>query len=267
MSRTVRAIGPLPDQTEQRLVPMIRAPGRDAAEVRQLLDVGALRPAAALARSLGSAVGQSPEVGVGDVWPVVGPLAGLLPDGGLRRGSVVQVLGSTSLLWAVLAAASQAGAWAALVGMPEAGILAAVEHGVILDRLALVPHPGPEWPAIVAALLDGLDLVAVRPPAQAAPSMGRRLVARARQRAAVLLPTGVWDGAETTLRASDAEWYGLGQGRGRLRCRQLTVSAEGRGRLARPRRVRVWLPDLDGTAIAAAGVGTSGTVRHLWRAA
>ncbi|CAA9257662.1 MAG: hypothetical protein AVDCRST_MAG54-2310, partial [uncultured Actinomycetospora sp.] len=45
------------------------------------------------------------------VLPVAGALAGLLPDGGLRRGSTVAVCGSTSLLLALLAEASRAGSW------------------------------------------------------------------------------------------------------------------------------------------------------------
>ncbi|MGH3964401.1 MAG: hypothetical protein ACRDRY_14270, partial [Pseudonocardiaceae bacterium] len=50
-------------------------------------------------------------------FPVVEPLAPLLPGGGLRRGSVVAVQGSTALLLALLAAASAQGAWVAVVGV------------------------------------------------------------------------------------------------------------------------------------------------------
>jgi hypothetical protein len=75
--------------------------------------------------------------GVDRGWPVAAPLAGLP-----RRGLVIPMLGSTALAWAGIAAASRAGAWAAVVGMPEAGILAAAEHGVVLERLAQIPHPG-----------------------------------------------------------------------------------------------------------------------------
>jgi len=49
--------------------------------------------------------------------------------------------------------------------MPDLGLLAAYELGVDLERLALVPEPGPDWPQVVAALLDGIDVVVVAPPA------------------------------------------------------------------------------------------------------
>ncbi|MBW0119495.1 hypothetical protein I4J48_30055, partial [Pseudonocardia sp. KRD-169] len=76
----------------------------------------------------------------GRVLPVSGPLARLLPAGGLRRGSAVSVLGgpgSTSLLLALVAEASAEGAWVGVVGRPELGLVAASEAGVRLDRLAL----------------------------------------------------------------------------------------------------------------------------------
>jgi hypothetical protein len=146
--------------------------------------------------------------------------------------------------------ASRAGAWVAVVGMPDAGALAAAEQGVVLERLALIPTPGEHWPTVVAALLDGVDLVVVQPPGPPTAAESRRLTARVRQRSAVLLPTRTWERAGTTLHAGEQQWYGLERCRGRLRARQLTVSATGRGRRARPRRVRVWLPAPDGAAIA-----------------
>jgi hypothetical protein len=41
-------------------------------------------------------------------------------------------------------------------------------------------------------------------------------------------------------------WRGLDAGRGRLRGRQLTVTAQGRGAAAALRRVEVWLPKVSG---------------------
>ncbi len=75
-------------------------------------------------------------------YPVAAPLAPLLPGGGLRRGSVVAVHGSTALLLALLAAATAQGVWAAVVGVGDLGVLAAAEAGVAVQRLALVPAPG-----------------------------------------------------------------------------------------------------------------------------
>ncbi|HEY9414198.1 MAG TPA: hypothetical protein VIQ30_05525, partial [Pseudonocardia sp.] len=91
--------------------------------------------------------------------PLAAPLRSLLPGGGLRRGSTIEVGRSIGLTLALLAEASAAGAWCALVGLPEVGLVAAQEAGLELARLALVPDPGPDLVAVTAALLDGLDLV------------------------------------------------------------------------------------------------------------
>src|SRR5436305_1103558 len=83
-----------------------------------------------------------------------------------------------------------AGSWAAVVGMPDLGLLAAAELGVVLHRLVLVPRPGTELGAVVAALLDGVDLVVVATDGIAllrsrGAGLARRLSARARHRGAV----------------------------------------------------------------------------------
>lgn len=65
------------------------------------------------------------------VLPVAAVLEPLLPDGGLRRGSVVTVGGSRSLALALVAAASEAGSWcAAVVRESSLGLLAAAEAGI-----------------------------------------------------------------------------------------------------------------------------------------
>ncbi|MPZ25407.1 MAG: hypothetical protein GEV12_02895 [Micromonosporaceae bacterium] len=183
--------------------------------------------------------------------PVDPELHPLLPEGGLRRGSTVAVApGASSLVLALLAGASAAGAWSAVVGMPGLGILAASQAGVALERLALVPEPGPEWATVVAALLDGVDLVVAVPPGPVPARVASRLAARARQRGSVLLPVGRWEGAALTLTAGPGVWEGLGAGHGRLRCRELTITAQGRGAAGRPRRLRVRLPDPTGRLAA-----------------
>ncbi|HEX6968525.1 MAG TPA: hypothetical protein VF174_06925 [Micromonosporaceae bacterium] len=184
-----------------------------------------------------------------DVLPVPPGLTGLLPHRGLRRGSTVAVAadrpapsGGTSLVLALLAEASRAGSWCAVVGVPALGVVAAAEVGIALDRLALVPHPGPDWTTVVAALIDGVDVVVTAIPGTVSASVASRLAARARQRGCVLVPYGRWEGADVTLRVVRGVWHGLGQGRGRLRRRELVLSARGRGAAARPRQIRVWLP-------------------------
>jgi hypothetical protein len=68
--------------------------------------------------------------------PVSPALSELLPGGALRRGSTVSVVGSTALILALLAEATQQGSWAAITGMPELGVVAAAELGVDLERFA-----------------------------------------------------------------------------------------------------------------------------------
>ncbi|WP_103353394.1 hypothetical protein [Amycolatopsis sp. CA-128772] len=187
----------------------------------------------------------------GRVLPVVPALAGLLPDAGLRRGSTVAVHGGTSLLLALLASATAAGSWAAVVGMPSLGLAAAAEYGVDLARVALVPRPGAELPAVVAALLDGVDLVAVQPET-VQPSVARRLSARARHRGAVLVASGAWPGADVELSCRRSSWSGPSEGYGHLRTRLVTVRVHGRGAAARPLSASLALPGLGGELTQAA---------------
>jgi len=173
--------------------------------------------------------------------PVAPELSRLFPAGGLRRGSTVAVRlgerpGATSLLLALVAAASAAGSWCAVVGLPDLGMVAAAEAGVAMERFALVPRPGPDWPGVVAALLDGVDVVAVATPGPVPAVVRTRLAARARQRGSVLVPCGRWDGADLTLSVGDGVWHGPEQGRGRLLRREQEVVAYGRGAAAQVRR-------------------------------
>jgi hypothetical protein len=223
----------------------------DEARLQDLLDAGHVRPATALHAVRPPAAEEPGRVGVDAAWPVPAALRPLLPTGALRRGSTAAVLGSTSVLFATLATASEAGAWITLIGMPEAGLLAATEYGIDLDRLPLIPDSGPHWQQVVAAMLDGTDVVVVKPPTPVTAADTRHLAARVRQRGTALLSTTPWPGAEATLEATDSCWYGLGYGRGRLRARQMQAVAYGPGRLARPRQARLWLPAPDGQPIAA----------------
>ncbi|NMR20747.1 hypothetical protein [Cellulomonas fimi] len=174
--------------------------------------------------------------------PVPTPLAHLLPEGALHRGGTLVVQGSTSLVLALVSTATQEGAWVAVVGQPGVGVLAAQQAGVVLERLALVPRPGPDAPTVVAALLDGVDLVVVGSEAALLDSDRRRLMARARERGAVLLPTTSWQGAHLVLTAEPAGSTGLGAGHGHLRSHRWTVTRGGRGSAGRPVRTEVVLP-------------------------
>jgi hypothetical protein len=189
-------------------------------------------------------VGVRPVVLAGERRLVVpGPLGALLPGGGLQRGTVVAVdgatgAGATSLVLQLVAAATAVGEWAAAVDLADTfGALAAAEAGVALERLAVVRSLAPSgWGRVVATLLEGVTLVVAAAPASVRPSDARRLTARARERAAVLVTAGPWPGeAALRLRAEASAWDGLGRGEGLLRGRVLRVAVSGRGAAGRGR--------------------------------
>lgn len=169
------------------------------------------------------------------------PLAPILPEG-LRRGGTTVVTGSASLVLAMLAHACAGGAWAAVVGQPTIGLLAAAQAGVSLDRLAVVPRPGLEAPTVVAALLDGVDVVVVGPEVALTDADRRKLSARARDRGSVLLSTADWPGAGVVLTVESGRWTGIDAGEGRLRTHEIRLVRTGRGSAAVPRTLELTLP-------------------------
>lgn len=195
--------------------------------------------------------------------PVLPALEALVPGGGLRRGSTVAVTeaegvgGGTSLGLAVVAAASQAGSWVAAVGVPSLGLVAAAELGVALEHLVLVAAPERDaWGSVAAALVDGFDCLVVPSGRSVRPADARRLVARARERGAVLVQLGGgWpERADVELRLTRSRWEGIEAGHGHLRSRKVRVEGSGRGEAARPRRVDLWLPAAGGAVEVAVPV-------------
>ncbi|GAA2611339.1 hypothetical protein SMC26_41545 [Actinomadura fulvescens] len=188
-----------------------------------------------------------------DLVPVLPALRPVVS--GLRPGSVVGLagMGAASLGLALVAGVSRhggengTGGWCAVVGMPEFGIAAAVGMGAEPERLLLVDEPDGRWPDVVAALIEAVDLVLVRPPEPPGSAPVRRLSALARKHGCVLTVTGHdWPGTAVRLRVDQAEWIGLGEGHGRLRGRRAQIVAEGRGAPGTGRRTWVWLPGPDG---------------------
>lgn len=215
-------------------------------------DLAALRQLGERVRPLSAAAEQ--------VLPVPEAFAGLIPLGGLQRGSTVVTSGSaaTSLALALAGPTTVSGAWCAVVGLAHLGLLAAAELGVALERTLLVADPEPqEWASTVAALLDAVDVVLVQPSQRITPTTQRRLVARARDRGSVLVQAGgsatVWaERPDLTVAAGASRWEGLGVGHGRLRARRVEVEVTGRRGAVRPRQAELWLPGPDGQIALAA---------------
>ncbi len=200
--------------------------------------------------------------------PVHPALAPLLPEPGLRRGSAITVTaapgleGTLAVAMALVATTSTSGSWCAVVGIADLGAVAVDGIGVDLERLAIVPRPGPHWAEAVAELVDGVDVVVVHPPFAPRPAAARRLVARARERQSVLVivpgRAGWPEPPDVRLTVESSHWEGIERGAGHLRRRRLLVTGGGRRAAGRMRRCELWLPGEDAGPGVAGAAGTSG---------
>jgi hypothetical protein len=190
--------------------------------------------------------------------PVLPVLHEVVPEGGLRPGTVTAVEGSPALALALTAGLGER--WCAVVGLPEAHIAAAAPMGGDLTRVLLVDDPGRRWADVVAALTDGCALVLTRPPDRPAPPVTRRLTALARRNGCALVVTGPWEGANLRLRVETSHWSGLGEGTGHLRGRRALVTSSGRGAAGPGHRAWLWLPTADGSIGLAEAEETFDTV-------
>jgi len=183
--------------------------------------------------------------------PTSPALAPLLPGGAIRSGMSYSVQESVLLAMTMLQAASDAGSWCAVVGVPTFGVEAAAAIGIDLERLVLVPDPGDQWLSVTAAMVDVATIVLTRPLGRIAPGDAARLSARLRQRGAALVSLGSWPGAEASLRVAASSWSGIGRGHGYLSERRATVVASGRAGAGRPTTAELLLPAVDGSVRAA----------------
>jgi hypothetical protein len=221
----------------------------------------------------------APSALVRHILPVVDVLEPLFPDGGMVRGTTVAVDaaggdGATSLALTLVAAASQAGAWVAVVGMGDLGLGALAACGVDPHRVLLVDRvSAADWPRVVGALAGAVDVLVVAAPGQGGragdrmgerpggnkpagltPGVGRRVATLARERGTVVV-TMRWEiaGFEpgVRLRVVGSHWEGLDSGHGHLQRRRIAVERSGRGGAARRQRYWLWLPGADGGVGAA----------------
>ena len=188
------------------------------------------------------------------VLPVVESLAGLLPEGGLVRGSTIEVGGvaATSMALAVVVEAVRQGSWAASVGLSSLGLAAAERLGMPLERLVVVAElEQGQWPTVVATLVEGFDVILAGSPTALRPADARRLIARLRERGATLIlvdwPARRWvERPDLTLQTTEVHWEGIGQGWGHLAARRVAITVTGRRSAGRPKSAQFWLPAPDG---------------------
>src|SRR6202022_3817305 len=164
-------------------------------------------------------------------------LADVLPEA-LPRGTVAVLSGARSLPLSMVAAVTAAGGNAAIIGQPDIGLLAAVEMGADLSRLAVIPDPGADPVEVAAVLMDGMDLVVLALGGRSVPlTRARAVVARAHHKGCTLLVTdGDWQGASIRLEARVCGY-------------ETTASKPGFGRISKGR------PRIRGGGGAGGGIG------------
>ncbi|MDF9716155.1 hypothetical protein [Nocardioides sp. ChNu-99] len=170
----------------------------------------------------------------------------------LRAGGAYGV-DSARLALALVAGASAAGEWVAVVGWPDLGVEAALDLGLDPARTVLVPDPGDLWLEATAALVDVVRLVVLRPRGVVDPKSASVLEARLRKRSAALVVWGDWPRCEARLSVERVRWTGAERGEGRLRERWVRVAVR-RG-AAPPRHADLRFPAEQGGAARLEGVG------------
>ena len=142
--------------------------------------------------------------------------------------------------------------------MPWLGVEAVAELGVPLERLvridpgALTGSFSAAWADLVAAVLDGFELVVTRIPRRLNGRVLRRVLGPgAGPGVGVLIAVGEPGPLvpDIALEASTPVWEGVADGWGHLCGRRVTVAATGR-RVPRPRRAELWLPGPGGGVAA-----------------
>lgn len=190
------------------------------------------------------------------IVPVCEPWTSMIPGGGLRRGSTVAVhaqpgLGGLSVGLSLLSEASTKGHWVAVVGVDDPGVVAMSDLGVDLRRVLFVPRPRGAWAEAAADLLDGVDLLIVRPPSRASHGAARKLMDRVRERGTVLIvltePVAPWPlPVDLSFHLTSSRWIMSS----RLDARYVTLRVGGRGEAARRGEYVVMVPDARGRATA-----------------
>lgn len=189
--------------------------------------------------------------------PVSAELAGLFAEQALVRGRTLACVGpaATSTAMTLVAAAVAGGAWLAVVDVPTFGLDAASEAGIALERVVAVSShdAGPPiipisagipisavtavtagvivgWPDLMAAVVDGFEVVVANVPPHLPAGALRKLTTRIRRRGAVVVLLGdvgamACDGV---IESTGIAWSGLGNGFGRLSRRTVDLQASGR---------------------------------------
>ena len=154
----------------------------------------------------------------------------------------------------------------AVVAPPSFSLAACLDFDIPLRRVVqfVLPSDVANWAQVIAAIVEGFDLVMLADQHQATGSQARQLVARNRERGSVLIRVGgpAWpDAADLRFDVSSPEWSGLGQGHGHLRARKVAVQVAGRRYHGRKRAHEIMLPALEGGVMLAPVVAAAAANR------
>ena len=181
---------------------------------------------------------------------MVPSLHGLWPDG-LPAGRLVCCTGvaAASTAITITTEAVREGSWLAVVDTPWLGVEAVRALGLPLERLVRIDTSGRDattWAEVIAAALDGFELVVTEPPRGVSASLLRRVHVRLRSRGAVLVTLGGdANVADATVHTTTRGWEHVTDGHGYLAARRVEVEVAGR-RVPIPRVATLWLPDPTG---------------------
>lgn len=172
--------------------------------------------------------GSGPAVGfeAEDILEVPGPLARVLPGGGLARRQVTELNDCPALAAELVAQVSAGGGFVAVVGWVELSLAQLVDEGDV-GRVITVPDPGPEPWQVTAVLLEGMDLVIHHgAPGELTPTRARPVLAKLRGGHAALVTVGPHlPGAPMSVQGEVTTYRGIGRGTGRIRGLDIEVRA------------------------------------------
>ena len=184
------------------------------------------------------------------------PWSDMVPRGGLRRGTTVVVnarpgTGGLSLALSLLSGPSANGHWSGVIGVDDPGVVAAHELGLDLRRVLFIPRPRGAWVETAGDLMDGIDLLLVRPPSKASHGAARKIMDRVRERGTVLIAlcdaNATWPlPADVSFDITQSQW----KASSKLDARHLTLRVSGRGEVQRSGEHVVLLPNSHGQAEA-----------------
>lgn len=176
--------------------------------------------------------------------PVTDGLSSLVPRGALQRGSTIAAHGpgATSFSLALVAEAARQGSFLAVVAPRSFALASCLDFAIPLRRVVQFVLPdragdaggdsgGAGWAQLVAAVIEGFDLIVVADRRRVTASQARQLTNRVRERGTVLVRAGgpAWaDGADLRYDLREPAWQGLGAGHGHLQSRIVQVQAAGR---------------------------------------